>query len=280
MPNPELRAAVIAELRAAHYPSGELHKDEAWLGIIQLISWYEHGYLHIIDADKLHPRPKVKGKRIKEPRHDRPWQLRAAAAEEFLADSLGVPRAEMRTVLGRLWRNERWQECETGNQKANPAGNALRYTTAFVLHKWGDQRFEYREEQPLAKYWPGIAIPSVKTPKADVLAVQKIGSRPVAVVSCKWSMRTDRVSEATRECGVVKSVSHRMTGSIRFYVVCHEYDGSRIVALLADDCIDGVALVNLPVMEAIGVVSAELQQAREGGRLMSLNELVDSTRSW
>jgi hypothetical protein len=278
--NPELTAAVIAELEAATYPAGELNNEEAWLGIIQLVSWYEHGYLHIIDADKLHPRPKVKGKRVAEPRHDRTWQVRAEAAEEYIALQLGKSRDDVKNLLGRMWRHEFWEDCENGNQKANPAGNALKFVTAYVMQKWGDARFDYREEQPLTIYWPNIAIPHVKQPKADVLAVERVGSRPVALVSCKWSMRTDRVSNSNNECAIVKATAHRMTGSIRFYVVCHEYDGSRIVALLKDDCVDGVALVNLPVMEAIGIVSPELQEARANGRLLTLAELVDDTGNW
>ena len=82
MVNPAHQAAVVGELQQATYPSGQLNKAEAWLGMIQVMCWYDFGFPHIIDADKLDPvRLGKKRKSDPSPRYDAPWQKRARAAE-------------------------------------------------------------------------------------------------------------------------------------------------------------------------------------------------------
>jgi hypothetical protein len=277
VPNPIHQRAVVDELLGALYPSGELSKDEAWLGIIQTISWYEFGYLHIFDSSALNP---VRVGSIKAPRADGPWQRRAEAAEKFIASLLDVAVESLPEVVGRMWRNALWEECESPQQKANPAGNALRYFGAYALQRWGDGRLDFREEQPLRLYWPSIAVPGVKTPAADVMAVSRVGSVPVALISCKWSMRTDRVADTIRECGAVMTAAHRVQESIRFYILCHEYGSSRVEGLLNDECVTALALVNLPVMQEIGLMTPKLEQERSNGRLLTLSELIDRSAEW
>lgn len=279
MVNPTHQAAVVQELQRALYPSGALNEAEAWLGLIQVLCWYDYGYLHIIDGDKLNPVAVGRKTKSKQPRHDGPWQNKARAAEAHIEQLLGLAVGTASSVMGRMWTHPLWVECVSGNQKANPVGNALRYLGTHVLQLWGDQRLDFREEQPLADYFPGFSIPGVHTPKADILAVERVGSAPAAVISCKWSMRTDRVSECHKECSAVKSVSHRVQRAVKFYVLCHEYDPSRIVALLSDSCIDGVALLNLPILQALGLATP-LQAEIEKGRVFTLEQLIQATQRW
>lgn len=275
MVNPVHKQAVIELLEEAHFPSGSPNKSDAWLGIIQVIAWYEFGFLHIIDGSELNPE-----RRRQPPRHDRPWQLRSKAAEQELISLLRAPSADARSLLGLMWKHELWSDCVTPNQKANPAGNALRYLSSYLLQLWGDARLDYREEQQLATYWPGFAIPGVATPAADVLAVEHVGATPVSLVSCKWSMRTDRVSDTIRECGAVKGAAHRLQQPIRFFIVCHEYAASRVEKLLDDKCVDGLALVNLPLMPVVGQMTDRLKEEASAGRLISFEQLIDATYTW
>jgi hypothetical protein len=281
MVNLEHQTAVVAELQRARYPGGTITKANVWLGMIQVMCWYDFGFLHIIDSDKLNPTGLGRKTKSKGPRYDGPWQLRARAAEAEILRRLGLPPAAAPDAIGLMWRNAWWADCETGNQKANPVGNALRYLGAYAMQEWGNTDFGYLQEQPLKTYFPGFSIPGVHTPAADVLVTKHVGSTPVADISCKWSMRTDRVSECHKECAHVKSAALQSmrSRSFKFYVLCHEYDPARIAALLSDECIDGVALVNLPILEAIGLAD-RLRHEIAAGRLLSLEQLIDASSSW
>ena len=55
---------------------------------------------------------------------------------------------------------------------------------------------------------------------------------PRAVISAKWSMRHDRLSDITNECPVYKAAHQRIyrqsqTG-LSYFVVTNEYDPSRL----------------------------------------------------
>lgn len=72
--------AAVAEFESAHYPIPTPTAETAWLGIYQVLLWYEKvgvgrraGFPHVIDADKL--RPKRKAKKLGA------WQRRAIATE-------------------------------------------------------------------------------------------------------------------------------------------------------------------------------------------------------
>ncbi|MHB8513515.1 MAG: hypothetical protein ACYDCC_15265 [Actinomycetota bacterium] len=272
MVNLEHRDAVIAQLQQAKYPSGSLNKDEAWLGILQVIPWFHSsGSFNVIDGNLLTPGARGFSKT---------WVNRAAAIVTFLEEQLGMSPGEFKEKAGLLWNHPFWQSCVSPQQKANPAGNALRYIGAHLLQLFGNARLEYREEQALSTYLPGIHIAAIPNPAADVLVVEHVGSRPVGLVSCKWSMRTDRVSETQRECNGVKAAAFRAFGGIRFYLLCHEYGQSRIKTMLKDPCVDALVLVNYDVLEGLDLLTSDLSKEREGGRLLRLAEFIDLTRSW
>lgn len=82
------RKLVVGVFDQAVYPSGKATLDEAWLGIYQTLLWYEHGLLHIREANDL--------------KKNATWQKRARDAEIYIAGLLGVASA-----AGHLPRPER-----------------------------------------------------------------------------------------------------------------------------------------------------------------------------
>src|SRR4051794_22872969 len=91
----------------ARYPSG-LTVDNAWLGIYQVLLWYEPvnvaGFTllpHIIDADKLRPSAS-RTARGAAPTRASAWQNRAQAIEDYLASEMGITPSSVEATVDLL----------------------------------------------------------------------------------------------------------------------------------------------------------------------------------
>jgi hypothetical protein len=263
VPPPD-RALIVQEFESSVYPGGKPSPAGAWLGIYQVLWWYEHGFLHIREANDL-----------KKP----PWQARAKAAEALLAASLGIDPGLLGNSVDRMMRLPRW----SGNQRQNPLGKGFRVLVSEVLTRWGDPRFDYREEVLATNWFPGISLPGrSEAPKMDVLAVDKQKSRPATVLSCKWSIRHDRISDPTNECTAYKAaaIQHQIM-HLRYYVVTNEMDPRRLDKVLTQPCVDCLVHVHLDLVKHIfpgltGIMNA----AHAAGRLLDLEQLVQQTHNW
>ncbi len=89
------RELVIAEFDHSMYPSGVPTLEDAWLGIYQVLWWYDHGLLHIHDAPALWT--------------NKTWVGKAAVAEQHLARTLGIPTPRVQRVMDRMMQLPRWQ---------------------------------------------------------------------------------------------------------------------------------------------------------------------------
>src|SRR6185503_3247280 len=95
----------------AQYPNGQISKDDAWVGIYQVLLWYESvataGFTslpHIIDADKLRL-SKYKSAQAASKNKSvavRIWQTRAKAVEDHIANHLGISADKVETVVDQL----------------------------------------------------------------------------------------------------------------------------------------------------------------------------------
>ncbi len=267
------------------WPSGEPRLEDAWLAIYQLLSWYEHGYLHIREANDL-TKPA--------------WQARASKAEDYVATALGVKATEVAAHVDRMMQLPRWHDViaaegttvtcphcghdfvlPKSQQRNNSLGNGLRILLAEVLREWGNPKLEYLEEARAAHEFPGIEMPgrSVRA-KMDVLA--KAGRKPRAIASCKWSARHDRVSDVTNECPQYKKAAIELEQifDLRYFVVTNELDGQRTNKVLEQRCMDGVVMLHLPLAKTIGMMTETMEEERRKGRLLDLTELVQSTFTW
>lgn len=289
------RGLVIGEFDAALYPRHLGQRPEtAWLGIYQVLLWYASPLLDLKALAANGP-PEVQAAvdTIEQwvnstagpgPLHIREandlkkviWQKRAGLAEGFIAEALGVPAEDLPYLVDRMMRLPRW----VGQQRNNPLGNGLRILVNEVLRRWGNPALGYHEEALATQWFPGIEMAgrSIK-PSIDV-AISK-PSGPVAIASCKWSIRHDRISDPTNECTAYKSAAiQRQMMNLRYFVITNELDGQRLDKILNQPCVDALVHVHL---DLVGHVTAEtklMQRARRDGRLLDLADFVALTHTW
>jgi hypothetical protein len=260
---PTDRELVVAQFDNARYPSGGATLAEAWLGIYQVLMWYEGEHLHIKESNDL--------------RKSKRWHDLAARAEQYIANALGVDPGELPTFVDRMMKLPRWSEVM---QRNNPLGNGLRTLVAEVLRRWADSRFEYRQEEPAVMWFPGIQMPGRSAhPKIDVLAVRE---QPKGVLSCKWSYRHDRISDVTNECQEYKGAAvRRQNMRLRYYLFTNEFDGQRLDKVLNQPCVDALVHIHLPLALHLLEGGTLLMTAGRGEkRLLDLTEFVQLSYHW
>lgn len=274
------RALVIQEFQSSLYPGGVPDLENAWLGISQVLQSYsiptplvaekygipERGLLRVHDEPALF--------------ENRTWRDEARRRESELAQILGIQADVVPGVVDRMMRLPRW----LGKQPHNPKGNGFRMLLAHVLTTWGSQAFEYLEEQDATQWFPGISMPGRSaTPFIDVLAVRKSDRLPIAVISCKWGFRHDRVSDPTNECIAYRSAATQQSRHdlFRYYVFTSETYGRRLDKLLNQPCISG--LIHTRLEWVCGGLTPEMHAARQlgvGREVHDLVEFVRTTHKW
>jgi hypothetical protein len=224
---------VVGAFNHSLWPTGEPTLEDAWLGIYQTLLYYEPTtdppLLHINEANELR----------------RGWGRRARVAEAFIAGAMEIEPVYLSTHIDRMMQLPRW----LGKQRHNPIGNGLRILLAEVLRRWGSQSMEFEQEQKGTYWFPGITMPGrSETPSVDVMMVKN--ERPRGLVSCKWSIRHDRISDPTNECQEYKAAAaRRQLPTIGFYVFTNEFNPSRLEKVLNQPCVDGLVHVHRPLVE-------------------------------
>lgn len=277
MPTREQTVAdAIRVFEGAVYPSG-LHVETAWLGIYQALLWYEPvhwvGYTdlpHIIDADKLRPNSPAKKRKWTKPNA---WQRRAQLLNDYLADQLACSEDEVADRMDLLMRQPAYQM-----QRQNTLGIAFAGLVRHTLSKFGASSVSYNTEVDATVVFPGITVPGRSTTShIDLLAERD--NVPRAVISAKWSVRHDRLSDITNECPVYKAAYERIYRQVRhqhllYYVVTNEYDPSRLNKMLDDSCVDGVVHVHKAAVVDVCQLDGRLV------RLLDLADLAAATHTW
>ncbi|HHY98257.1 MAG TPA: hypothetical protein GX509_05920 [Firmicutes bacterium] len=237
----------IAAFERAIYPEKTATLANAWLGIYQALLWYEHGVPHIIDADKL--------------RSNTIWRERARLAEGYIAERLGCGYEDVERLCDQLMKNPAYR----GAQRQNPLGKAFAALVRHVLERFCGLSMQYNTEVDARDIWPGIEMPGRSSaPRIDILVINE--DRPIAIISAKWSLRHDRVGDITSECPAYKAAAFRLRQPIRYFVVTNEFDPSRLIKVLDDECVDGVFHVHKRLVTEI---------ARLDGRLNDMADLID-----
>ena len=277
MPSREQTIAdAIQIFENADYPSG-LSPATAWLGIYQTLLWYEpinwSGFSdlpHIIDADKLRPASPAKKRTWKKPNA---WQQRAQAVGEYLAQQLGCPIDSVPHKTDLLMKQPDYK----GMQRQNTLGIAFAGVIKQALEKFGPAAISYETEVEASAIFPGITFPGRSgTPRIDLLARQN--NIPRAIISTKWSIRHDRLSDITNECPVYKEGYNRIHrgrgGRLYFYVLTNEFQSGRLAKMLSDPCIDGVVHVHKPLVVDVCGFDGRLD------KLFDLTDLVSLSFEW
>jgi hypothetical protein len=268
------RAEVVGAFDTALYPrGGSVTLETAWMGIYQTLWWY-----HQVEYEDGTLGPKVLHVREANDLAKPLWHKRAGDLEASIASGMGIRSDELEAHVDRMMLLPRWRS----KQRNNPLGHGLRIILSELLQRFGSPAFNYPEEE-LAKMWfPGIEMPGrSENPKIDVAAVRKSNGRPQAMVSCKWSIRHDRVSDPTNECTAYKAAAvQQNVMDLRYFVVTNEMNVKRLDKILNQPCVDGLVHVHLPAVEVMEKRSALMDEAAAKGRLFDLVDFVKSTAAW
>lgn len=223
-----------------------INKERLWLGIYCTLMWYEHGMPHIIDANIL------KNQTI--------WQERARKFEEYLASNLDCKPNEVERYLDKLMKTKEYK----GKQRNNPLGVAFTALIRHLLEK--HHAAEIITEADPKEFWPGIKIAGRSTnPKIDILITRE--EMPISVMSAKWSLRHDRLSDIIQECPSYKQSAYLINRvKLKYYAITNEFNPARLSKIIEEDCIDGIIHVHKPLVTEI---------LKLDGRL---DKLIDLTR--
>ena len=261
----------------AHYPSGP-RENTAWLGIYQTLLWYEPvNWLeykelpHIIDADKLRPSSPLKKRTWINPSI---WQKRANKVSSYLADQLGCLEQDVSLKTDLLMKHPDYE----GMQRQNILGTAFVGLVKHVMEKFGARGITYRTEAEAGGIFPGITFPGrSRTPRIDIVAERD--GIPRAIISAKWSIRHDRLSDLTNECPIYKAAyeriyRHKSRRPFMYFVITNEYDPARLSKILDDSCFDGVVHVHKPAVIEVCGLDDRLED------LIDLTHFINHTHKW
>lgn len=252
-----------------------LELSSAWLRIYQILLWFEPvnwlGYTmlpHIIDADKLRPNSPRQQLSWSKPKI---WQRRAQWISDYLGNELGCAIEELPDKTDLLMKKPNYQ----GLQRQNILGTAFTGLIKHVLEAFGAPNIHYGNEVEGTKIFPGVAFPGrSSTPRIDILAERE--GTPLAVLSAKWSLRHDRLSDITNECPIYKASYQRIFRTserpqLRYFVITNEFDPARLNKILDDTCADGVVHVHKPAVTEICQLDGRLD------KLIDLEDFVKQT---
>lgn len=259
------RSLLVEAFDNAVYPAATgLTVDTAWLGIYQMLWWYEHGVLHVREANDL-----------KKPI----WRERAADLEQYIAAQIDLdPPSLLKSYVDQMMQLPRWD----GMQRNNPLGNGLRILFSELCGRFANPAFSYPEEQDANMWFPGITMPGrSKKPKVDVAAIRRTDGKPRAVLSCKWSIRHDRISDPTNECVQYKSAAvQQQVMDLKYYVLTNEMSVSRLDKVINQPCVDGLIHVHLQSVGVLEQPSDLMAHAVATGRLIDMADFIRDTAKW
>lgn len=259
--------AAIEIFRKTKSPEG-LSKSNAWMGIYRALLWFEkvkvheYKYLpHIIDADKLR-RPR--GSKKIDRGHLNAWQTRALKMADYLSMNFNIPYDNLSEDFGKLFKLPNWR----GRQIQNPLGIGFVALVSHCLKRFVPTPWDFETEVAAKSIFPDIKMTGrSKEPRMDILG--RLRGIPRVIVSCKWSIRHDRLGDVSTECTVYKSEALRSRTQLSYYLVTNEFDPARLTKIQDDTCLDGVVHVHKPAVVDVCQLDGRL------GRLFDLSQFFD-----
>lgn len=269
-PNAQLAVEMYDALLAQHHWSA----TTAWHGIVLLLLsceiWRrEWGSFHGVVVHRESNDYKLTA------RGPNAYLRRAGDLTVYLANQLGIPRAELCARIGLYWKHP--TICKL--QPNNPVGHAFRSIVVDILEKFGTPGLTYAEEvSPYAEF-PGQQFATrSEDPRIDIVA--RRGKQTVALISTRWRFRHDRV-DVVEEAMAYAPAARRHNPDCQLYAVVGEFAPNRLNKIIS----------NCPPLHSHAALSATVHFApqliteglKENGRmqyLRSLQWLVEQTPSW
>jgi hypothetical protein len=151
---------------------------------------------------------------------------KAEQMTQVLARHLAVERKDICSTIGRFWARKELR----GVQPNNPVGHAFRTILVEYLTLFGDEKLTYEEEVDPYELFPGGDFRGrSKEPKIDIVAFND--NVPVALISCRWRYRHDRV-DIIDEAQNYVPIARRQYPGCRFYACVGEFAASRLEKIL------------------------------------------------
>ncbi len=289
------RCLIVGAFDSSLFPGGAATLENAWLGVVQTLWWFHSPAIEVIQGstegapenvrvaaatllahlqagDYRAPIHLVEGDVLQR----RIWRKRTTAVEQYIAGELGIPPSELPLHFDRMRQLPRWK----GKQRNNLVGNGFRTLVHEVAQRWGNPALRYVEEQKARDWFPGIELRGrSEIAKMDIAVTR--GQRPVAVVSCKWGFRHDRISDVTNECqSYLGAAVQRQWMDLRYYLVTNELSGQRLNKVLEQPCVKALVHLNPDIVRLAGGETKELLEARDRGTYLSLAEWVHEMATW
>ena len=200
---------------------------------------------------------------------------RAETLTGFLAEELGVPRADLCDEIATYWRHDNIAAL----QPHNLIGHAFRSLTVHILETFGDRGITYAEEVSPYDEFPGPQF-ATRSRGAKVDIVARREGVTVALISSRWRFRHDRV-DVVEEAMAYAPAARRHNPGCRLYASVAEFSPNRLQKIL-DNC---------PPAQPQGALTAAVHFApqliidglEENGRmhnLQSLEWLIGETWTW
>lgn len=201
-------------------------------------------------------------------------EARGVAA--YIADALNVDPGRVCDHLGLYFKNDAVHHLQPNNLR----GHAFRSVVAETLDMFGDRTLDLYEEQSPHEWFPGFQFQGRSTgARIDILAVRD--SRPVAIISIRWTYRHDRV-DLIDEAREYLPAARRMNSNCGFFGVTAEFGVARLKKVLA--VTEPAQPRSAPIRRLVHL-NAHLPGAlmgRESGvsSLWSLSDLVADSFNW
>lgn len=257
---------VIQLFESALYPQG-LQPETAWLGIYQVLLWCEavegdDALPHIIDTDKLRSASAGRSRNVR-------WVERARKVKDCLAEAIGCSPQALTSQIDRLMQSAGYR----GVQRQNPLGIAFAELIRHILFRFGTTALEYHTEVPADEVFPGVQLQSrSKRPSIDIVALRS--GRPAAVISTKWSIRHDRLTDVIDESISYRSAAMRLGIKLPCIFVTNEFDPARLDKVLSSDVLAFVVHVCPRLVTEVCGLNGRL------GKLEDIPFLVQQTHHW
>lgn len=269
------RSKLAAELFRKQVESQDLDANSAWKAIAQMLltckvwrsGWKKfHGVIVYRESNDF--KMTAKG----EPNQ---CLKNAEAMSLFLADELGVQRDQLCGAIGTYWSRKELKDV----QPNNPVGHAFRSILVEYMRIFGSPSLTFEEEVDPYGLFPGGNFKGrSKNPKIDVVAFRD--SVPVALISCRWRYRHDRV-DIIDEAQNYVPIARRQYPGCRFYAFVGEFSAARLDKVLKNAAPVGKnPLIDACVHFAPLLLSEGLGENGRLAHIQGLDWLAEESRSW
>lgn len=203
---------------------------------------------------------------------------KARRLTSYLEALLGLPTGKCCQSIGQYWRHPAVNTL----QPHNLFGHAFRSIVLEILQMHGNKAINYEEEVSPKQLFAGVPLHlRSKDPKIDIVAFKK--NRPVALISCRWRFRHDRVDVDAESIAYKSAAMSAGQGSCKFYAMLGEFSVPRLEKVLKNTAgvsnnpsIDGT----VHFMPDLITNPAALGENGRTATLKPLDWLIQETNKW